>query len=97
MLNPGISFGLFPSLPIWLFSIILLGLIIYALKMRELVGRIGLVMIIVGGVGNLMSRIIYGGVVDNLNLFGLVYNNPSDYLIFFGLIIYGYTYFIRRR
>ena len=73
MLNKGVSFGLLPSLPIWLFVVILVCLIIYAVKMRELVGRIGLGMIIVGGIGNLISRIVYGGVVDNLSFFGIFY------------------------
>ena len=88
MLNKGVSFGLLPSLPIWLFVVILVCLIIYAVKMRELVGRIGLGMIIVGGIGNLISRIVYGGVVDNLSFFGIFYNNVWDYLIFMGMGIY---------
>ncbi len=88
MLNKGVSFGLLPSLPIWLFVIILVCLIIYAVKMRELVGRIGLGMIVVGGTGNLISRVVYGGVVDNLSFFGIFYNNIWDYLIFIGIVIY---------
>jgi lipoprotein signal peptidase len=88
MLNQGVSFGLFQGIPIWIVLIIWLGLFLYAVKMRELWGRVGLGLMLVGGAGNIVSRIIYGGVVDNLSLFGLLYNNIWDYLIFIGLIIF---------
>ena len=70
MMNPGISFGLLPNLPIWLFVLVLVVLVFYAVKMRELGGRVGVGLIVLGGAGNLVSRAMYGAVVDNLN-FGL--------------------------
>ena len=97
MVNLGVAFGLFPNMSVWLLVLILIGLVIYAGKMRELWGKIGVGIIVIGGVGNLVSRLKYGGVVDNWSLLGLVYNNWADYLIFVGVIIYGYTYFIRRQ
>lgn len=96
MLNQGIAFGLFPGIPVWFITVVLIALIVYAVKVRELWGRVGLILIISGGAMNLASRILYGGVVDNLVLVGMLYNNLADYLIFFGLFIYGYTYFVRR-
>lgn len=95
MLNSGVSFGLFPGLTPWILILLLLGLVIYAAKMRELWGRVGIVMIIVGGGMNLVSRIRYGGVVDNLDFFGLFYNNIWDYLIVAGLVVYVWNHFTK--
>jgi lipoprotein signal peptidase len=92
MLNTGISFGLLPGISNLILSLVLVFLIVYALKMRELWGRIGLVMIIIGGAFNLLSRILYGGVIDNLSFFGLIYNNVWDYVIFVGLCLYALAY-----
>ena len=64
---------------------------------REKRGRGGLALILIGGVANLMSRVLYGGVVDNLSLAGVLYNNLADYLIFFGVVWYGYTHIVRRQ
>lgn len=88
MLNFGSTFGVFPGLPIWVFAIVLTYLFIVAVKMRELWGRIGLIMIIVGGVGNLANRVVYGAVIDNWNFFGIFYNNIWDYLIVAGVVVY---------
>lgn len=88
MLNPGISFGLLPGLSPWIVGLLLVGMIVYAVNVRELWGRIGLGLIILGGAGNLGSRLMYGGVVDNLNFFGLFYNNVWDWMIACGVIIY---------
>ena len=88
MLNKGISFGFFPGVPPILFGIVLLFLINYALKMRELWERVGIWLIVVGGGGNLVNRFMNGGVVDNLNFFGIFHNNVWDYLIAVGLVVY---------
>jgi len=89
MINSGVAFGLYPGIPWWVIALVLLGLIIYAVKMRELWGRVGVGLIIVGGAGNLVSRWVNGGVVDNWNFLGLFYNNVWDYLIVAGLVVYG--------
>lgn len=88
MLNKGISFGLLPGVSIWIEIILLVVLIVYAVKTRELWGRIGLLMMIFGGIGNLVSRILHGGVLDYWNFFGLFYNNLADWLIVGGLFVY---------
>ncbi len=97
MINQGITFGLWQEVPLWLLVVVWTGTLLFALKERELWRACGLYAILLGGGFNLLSRIRYGGVVDNLNFLGLVYNNGADYLIFFGLVIYGYTYFVRRQ
>lgn len=58
--------------------------------------KLGLGLIVGGGVLNLISRYLHGGVADNWNLLGLLYNNLADYLILAGVIIYGYSHFVRR-
>lgn len=89
MLNRGVSFGIIPSVPVWALTILWFALLVYAVKMRELYwGKIGIWLILIGGAGNLVSRVLYGGVVDNWNFFGLLYNNAWDYLIVVGAIIY---------
>lgn len=88
MINQGITFGLIPGISPWILVLLLVLLSVYALKMRELWGRVGLLLVIVGGGGNLASRLEYGGVKDNWSLFGIIYNNVWDYLIVAGLVIY---------
>ncbi len=93
MLNRGVSFGLLPGISNILIGVVIVALVIYALKMRELIGRVGLGLMIVGGMGNLYERIVYGGVIDNLNFFGLFYNNVFDYLIVGGAVVLIFEYF----
>jgi signal peptidase II len=88
MLNQGISFGLLQGIPVWVVGLVWICLFIYAVKMRELWGRVGVGLMLLGGAGNMVSRVWYGGVVDNLNFFGLFYNNVWDYLIFIGVGVY---------
>jgi len=86
--NSGIAYGLLPQIPVYLVVGVLIVLIFYAVKMRELIERIALLLLIVGGTGNVYMRIRYGSVIDNLNFFGLFYNNIWDYLIGVGVVIY---------
>lgn len=88
MLNQGVAFGLFEGIPVWIIGLIWIGLFIYAVKMRELWGRVGLDLMLFGGAGNIISRMQSGGVVDNLNFFGLFYNNVWDWIIGIGVGIY---------
>ncbi len=95
-INTGVAFGLWPEIPIWIVVAAFGILIMVAVKTRELWERVGLALVIVGGAMNTMQRIVNGGVIDNLRMWGLGYNNVADYLIFFGLVVYGYSYFVRR-
>jgi lipoprotein signal peptidase len=97
ILNSGVAFGLWEGIPLWVVGIAHLILIICAVKTRQLLARTGLFLMVIGGAGNLWLRFTYGGVIDTLSLTGLIYNNVWDYLILLGLIVYGYTSFIRRR
>lgn len=96
MINTGVAFGWLPNVSFWLILLVWMALIVYAAKVRELWERVGLWLIVLGGGLNLLSRLIHGGVRDNWSFLGLLYNNGADYLIFFGVVIYGYTYFVRR-
>jgi signal peptidase II len=87
MLNKGISFGMFPGISNFIIFFMIVALIAYAVKVRELIVRVGLMMMIGGGSANLYQRILYGGVRDNLNFFGLFYNNIFDYLIVGGVVL----------
>lgn len=88
MINQGVAFGWGQGMPVFLVGLVLVGLIFYAGKMRELWGKIGIGLMIIGGGGNLFERIIYGGVIDNWNFLGLFYNNVWDWLITVGFVIY---------
>jgi lipoprotein signal peptidase len=96
MLNNGIAFGWVQGIPDWVGVPILCMLILCAVKTREIIGRVGIVLMISGGLVNTYQRFTVGYVVDNLPMFGLGYNNLADYLIFFGIVLYGYSYFVRR-
>ncbi|MFZ2199579.1 MAG: signal peptidase II [Microgenomates group bacterium] len=87
MLNRGVAFGLWPGISNLIIGSVLIALMVYAVKVRELIVRLGLGLMIMGGAGNLYGRIVYGGVRDNLNFFGLFYNNVWDYLIVGGAVI----------
>lgn len=93
MLNEGISFGVMQGIPVWVVGVVWICLFVYAGKMRELWERVGVILILVGGAGNIISRIVYGGVVDNLSFFGVLHNNVWDYLIFAGLVVYAIQVF----
>lgn len=98
MINEGVAFGLFPGISVYVIGVVIIGLVIVAVKMRELWGKIGILLMMIGGGSNLYSRVVNEGVVDNLNFFGLLNNNVWDYLIGLGIIfvIYG-TYRARPR
>jgi len=103
MLNKGITLGLFPGISIYLIAGLWCLYFIYnflqirAGKMRELSERVGAFLILVGGAGNIVSRIFYGGVVDNFNFFGLMNNNIWDYFIGGGVIMMIYHEFSKQR
>lgn len=97
MLNKGVSFGLFPDIPIqmvvflWGAMFLYVSYLFIAGKMRELLEGVGMGLVLIGGAGNIVNRIQYGGVKDNLVLFGVLHNNIWDYLIGLGVIIFLYS------
>lgn len=89
MINQGVSFGL--AVPVWL-TYLGLGAVVWLLvwdhiRLKRTWQGAGLWLILAGGVMNMVSRVKYGGVVDNWSLLWLS-NNLADYLISIGLIIY---------
>lgn len=95
MINKGIAFGWWQGVPVWVGVVGLIALLLVAVKTRELWGRVGILLMLIGGGVNTLQRYLYGGVLDDLPMFGLGYNNLADYLIFFGIVLYGYSYFVR--
>lgn len=95
MLNEGIAFGLWQGIPIWIIIMAWGIVLVCALKTRELWERSGLGLILLGGGANLIARITGGGVWDNWSMGTVGYNNWADYLIFFGVVLYGYSHFVR--
>ncbi|TXH00741.1 MAG: hypothetical protein E6R05_06550 [Candidatus Moraniibacteriota bacterium] len=93
MLNKGIAFGWVQGVPFWVGLLVICILLLSAAKTRELYERVGLGMMIVGGLVNTYQRMKFGGVVDNLPMLHFGYNNVADYLIFFGVLVYGYSYY----
>ena len=93
MINTGVSFGFLSGVSVWVVGLVWICLFVYAGKMRELWERVGVIFILVGGAGNIISRVVYGGVVDNLSFFGVLHNNVWDYLIFVGLVVYAIQVF----
>ena len=97
MVNKGVAFGMLEGLPWWI-GLLTIGCLLYcAVKTRELWERVGIVLVVAGGVMNLIQRYSQGMVSDPWKVFNLGYNNFADYLIFFGVVVYGYTYYRKSR
>lgn len=93
--NTGIAFGLNENnvILIILVNIVILGIIIKFLKENmdkiDMLEFISLILVLVGGVGNLIDRIFRGHVIDfiNINLFNFPVFNMADTYITVGAII----------
>lgn len=91
--NRGVAFGMFQDMR-WVFvaltSVLLIALIVYMLKKKPS-GRFFYIcagLIIGGGIGNLIDRIVYGYVIDYLSLsFFPPVCNFADYAITIGVIL----------
>jgi len=79
--NSGISFGLYCNL--LLVASFLMLLTVMALFWRE--ENLGLMIISVGGMINLVDRLVFGYVRDYWS-FGFVYNNLADWIIVGGVL-----------
>jgi len=82
-INRGVSFGLYFRGIEWIVSTILAVILYFLVKKFGW----GLYLIWVGGVINLVNRILVGYVFDYFNL-GWVSNNVGDFLIFIGIILF---------
>ena len=81
VINLGVSGGWVVS-DLWI-VLGLAGVLYWYLRERS----IGLLMVLVGGSANVISRMVWGGVPDYWSLLGLVSNNLADYLIAGGIIL----------
>lgn len=91
--NDGVAFGMFGGMQ-WLFivlTVVLLGALIFYMFWKKPQSKFFYIivgMIIGGGVGNLIDRLLYGYVVDYLSLtFFQPVCNFADYCITFGVIL----------
>lgn len=92
--NRGVAFGMFKDMP-WVFiaitTVLLAAIIFYMFKKRpeSKFFYITAALIIGGGLGNLIDRIIYGYVIDYLSLsFFPPVCNFADYCITVGVILF---------
>lgn len=99
MINEGGVFGLLPHWG-WLLvlPVILLVVLISWWRSNDVFIRGALVLIIGGGISNLIDRFVYGGVRDFIYYPGLaVYGNVADIFLAVGLVlIVWYQYTLRK-
>ena len=106
--NSGIAFGLLDnlgSLGSWLLYLLVTAIIIYFtyLTLKAESKRESLIMILIlsGGLGNVIDRTIYGYVVDfvhfNFNDYSFYVFNFADSLITIGAVLYIWFFFIRNK
>lgn len=79
VINQGVSFGLKIG-SIWIYWVVWTILFVWLYKRK-------MWLILAGGAANLMSRIVWGGVVDYLPFWGMFYNNLADYMIVGGVFV----------
>ena len=106
--NSGIAFGLLDNLGnlgSWLLYLLVTGIIIYftylTLKAESKTESLIMLLILSGGLGNVIDRTIYGHVVDfihfNFNGYSFYVFNFADSLITVGAILYIWFFFIRNK
>jgi len=89
VLNKGVGFGLFEEmLPVWFWWVVV-GLWVWWLffhwgRLRRF-GKVGGLLMLVGGVWNLIGRALLGGVLDYLS-WGRLWFNFADVLIVLGVL-----------
>lgn len=88
VINEGVSFGVFLGSEVLLW--VVLSIIFIWLYRHKLW------LILAGGMANIVSRLVWGGVVDYWNFFGLFHNNLADWMIVGGLADYCFKAFRRK-
>ena len=108
--NTGIAFSLFDeggNISRWLLVIVVSAILVYLLFLmykktpKNLLELMSLILIISGGLGNLVDRVFLGYVVDFVHVFYQDYSfyvfNMADSYITVGIILYfSYFFFIER-
>lgn len=85
-LNSGVSFGLGGALPWIVVNAVVLALLARMLARSHGRMRFALGLILVGGVGNVLSRMIWGAVVDWMPMPIQGTNNLADWYIAAGIV-----------
>lgn len=89
VINEGISFGIGIPMVELMIGLVLIGMLFWWWRQRKNKKSFGLLLIILGGVLNLISRFQHGGVIDYWKIPGVpIYNNLADWIIFVGVIWY---------
>jgi signal peptidase II len=99
--NPGISYGLFPAsgaLGTWLLESATLAVIAFLAwwlwKSRDCVVALGCGLIVGGGLGNLLDRLLYGRVADFFHFYAFGYDwyvfNIADLAVTLGAVAFVY-------
>ena len=101
VLNYGMVFGLMPGLNLWIllicFSIIIVFIIIACYKEVNKINQLFLLFIIFGAIANCIDRMMYGAVVDFIDV--VIFNwhfwtfNIADIMINVGVLLYLLNYF----
>ncbi len=91
-LNKNISLNF--NLPFKIYFILLFFCLLcyYFFKTKNVRTKNYLLLILAGGLSNLLDRYFYLGVVDYINIFGVLHNNLADFYIFFGLCGFLFNY-----
>jgi signal peptidase II len=89
--NTGVAFGLFGqhTLLLTVINVIILSLIYFFRKSifpKSLFGRVALIMILAGGFGNLTDRVLYGYVIDFIDIQIIPVFNFADIFLNIGII-----------
>ncbi len=90
--NYGVSFSFLSGKKILIIVIVFLALIYLVYLKKEIddkISNIAVDLIIAGGVGNLIDRLIYGYVIDyiQVDLFNFPIFNLADILVFIGFVV----------
>lgn len=87
--NSGGVLGIFPNF-FWLWLLLLLwfGVLYYWVRWEQSWGRFGLLLILIGGLGNLIDRVLFGYVRDFIYYPNLgFYGNLADILLVLGVAV----------
>ena len=87
--NSGISFGLFPRFPLWVFFVLIFVMLIFR-KQHKTKLNVGWAIFIAGMIGNLIDRVLLSYVIDWISFpfpfIGRLYVNLADVALIIGFI-----------
>ena len=89
LFNEGSAFGIkiFKGNKIWIIITSLFIILLYSLPAKDRLSRTSRAFLVSGAIGNLLDRIIYGRVVDFINLPYWPTFNVADALITIGIVL----------